>query len=307
MHSILSGFLPIWTITALGWAAARTGVLGEQAQPVLGRFAFTFAMPALLFLTLSRSDIGDLADPGVVVFAVSLLVVFATGLLLTRTVFRRRRADQAIGGMAAAYVNSANLGIPVAVHVLGNASFVVAAALFQMLFVTPLIMLLIDLDVEGGRLGQWRRMLRLPLRNPVIAASAVGTAVAAIGRPLPEVITTPVGMLGGAGVPAALFALGMSLNTRVRPTAEGRAERLLLVGLKILVQPLLAYALGRWLFRLDGHALYAVVLCAGLPTAQNTFVYASEYRLHTDLARDTVVWSTVLSMASLSLIAWLLA
>ncbi|WP_455359703.1 AEC family transporter [Streptomyces sp. SYSU K21746] len=67
------------------------------------------------------------------------------------------------------------------------------------------------------------------------------------------------------------------------------------------------YALGRWLFGLDGHALFAVVLCAGLPTAQNAFVFASEYRLDTGLARDTVLLSTLLSMASLSLITWLLA
>ncbi|MCP3818150.1 AEC family transporter [Streptomyces sp. A3M-1-3] len=73
-----------------------------------------------------------------------------------------------------------------------------------------------------------------------------------------------------------------------------------------MAQPLLAYALGRWLFELDGHALFAVVLCAGLPTAQNAFVFAAEYRLDTDLARDTVLLSTLLSMGSLSLITWLL-
>ncbi|MEW2080222.1 hypothetical protein [Streptomyces sp. NPDC005283] len=49
------------------------------------------------------------------------------------------------------------------------------------------------------------------------------------------------------------------------------------------------------------------MLCAGLPTAQNAFIFASEYRLNTDLARDTVLLSTLLSMGSLSLIAWLLA
>ncbi|MFD0428095.1 hypothetical protein ACFQ60_07640 [Streptomyces zhihengii] len=44
-----------------------------------------------------------------------------------------------------------------------------------------------------------------------------------------------------------------------------------------------------------------------LPTAQNAFVYASEYRLDTGLVRDTVLLSTVVSTASLSVITWLLA
>ncbi|MFK4226766.1 AEC family transporter [Streptomyces sp. NPDC019890] len=175
--NVLSGFLPIWAITGVGWAAGRFNVLGSQAQSVLGRFAFAFAMPALLFLTLSRARVSELAGPGVAVFAASLLIVFALGLLLGRLVFRRSQADRAIGAMAGAYVNSANLGIPIAVHVLDDASFVIAAALFQTLFITPLILVLIDLDVRRGVRDRWSRIAQLPLRNPIIAASAAGVTV----------------------------------------------------------------------------------------------------------------------------------
>lgn len=427
--NLLSGFLPIWAITAAGWAAGRFDVLGGQAQFVLARFAFVFAMPALLFLTLSRTGLSRLATPGIAVFGLSLLLMFGLGLALSHRVFRRRPADRAIGAMAGSYVNSANLGIPVAVQLLGDASFVIAIALFQTLFVTPVVIALIELDTGGGR-RRPLRLLLLPLRNPVIAASAAGTAVAALGLRLPPQATAPVEMLGGAAVPAALFALGLSLHRRREDAAPGvsggapaapsrqarsgspavagrqaetgerglgepvpagewqdrgatvgaggrrecggtlpagrrdgrgtiqagrrpdhggtvpaggrpprerpsptgkraavgesppgeradgpaalapvrarRAERYVLVLLKTVVHPLLAYALAR-AFRLDGHELYAVVLCAGLPTAQNAFVYAAEYRLDTALVRDAVLLSTVLSTASLSVITWLLA
>lgn len=322
--TVLSGFLPIWVITAVGWAAGRFGVLGEQAQYVLGRFAFTFAMPALLFVTLSRARVSDLANPGVAVFAASVLVMLGLGLLIGRRLFPHKPAERAIGAMAGSYVNSANLGIPVAVHVLGDASFAVAAALFQTLFVTPLILTLLDLDAGPGAGGR-RRLLRMPLRNPIIAASAAGVAVAALGLRLPEAVTAPAQMLGGAAVPAALFALGMSLEIRrtgraAVPLAEAapaapaaRAERHVLVTvaalvtLKTIVQPLVAYALARWVFGIEGHDLLAVVLCAGLPTAQNAFIFASQYRLDTRLASETVLMSTLLSMGTLSLITWLLA
>ncbi|MFG1809097.1 AEC family transporter [Streptomyces sp. NPDC049040] len=309
MHAVLTGFLPIWTITALGWLGGRHHLLGEGAQHVLGRFAFTFAMPSLLFLTMSTSHVADLATAGVGVFAASLVAVFLVGLALSRWVFHRRQADQAIGAMSAGYVNSANLGIPVAVHVLHDTAFVIAAALFQMLFVTPLILVLIDLDTHRGAGDLWARMLRLPFRNPVIAASAAGLVVAALGKGdrLPGELTSTLHLLGGAAVPTALFALGMSLNARTRPSPAGRTERRVLVTLKVAVQPLVAYVLARYGVGLHGHALFAVVMCAGLPTAQNAFIYASEYGLDTDLPRDTVLLSTLLSMASLSLIAYLLA
>ncbi len=118
-----SGFIPVWAVTALGRASGRSGVPGPHAQPVPGRFAFTFAMPALLFLTLSTAPVGGIAEPGVAVFAISL----------------------------------------------------------PMLFATPLIMVLIDLDVHRGVRGQWRRFAQLPPRNPVIGASVAGVAVAALG------------------------------------------------------------------------------------------------------------------------------
>ncbi|MFE9408077.1 AEC family transporter [Streptomyces sp. NPDC006704] len=306
MHSVVSGFLPIWIITAFGWAAGRFNLLGDQAGQVLGRFAFTFAMPSLLFLTMAKSRPGELAQPGVAVFAISLLAVFAAGLFASGRLFRRKKAVRAIGAMAASYVNSANLGIPVAVHVLHDTSFIVAAALFQMLFITPLILVLIEFDVRRDTGGRRLRMLQLPVRNPVVGASAAGVLVAALGLHLPDEVTSPLTILGGAGVPAALFALGMSLTARAAADPGERAERALLVTLKTAVQPLLAYALGKWVFGLGGHDLFAVVLCAGLPTAQNAFIFASEYRLDTALPRDAVLLSTLLSMASLSLIAVLL-
>ncbi|MFJ4409933.1 AEC family transporter [Streptomyces sp. NPDC088910] len=227
-------------------------------------------------------------------------------LTVSRKLFRHRQADQAIGAMCASYVNSANLGIPVAVHVLHDTSFIVAAAHFQMLFVTPLILVLIDLDTHRGVGALWRRMLRLPFRNPVIAASATALAAAATGLTLPAEVVSPVQLPGGAGVPSALFALGMSLHARSRPAPAARTERRLLAGLKTVVHPLLAYLLARYAFALSGHALFAAVLCAGLPTAQNAFIFASEYRLPTDLHRDTVLLSTLLSMVTLTLIAYAL-
>ncbi len=306
MDSVFSGFLPIWVIAAIGWLAGRFNVLGPGAQAVLGRFAFSVAMPSLLFVTMARADVSRVADRGVAAFAVVLLVVFATGLLLSRYAFRRRQADQAIGAMCAAYVNSANLGIPVALHVLHDTTFIITVALFQQLFITPLILTMIDLDVRRGSGPPWGRLLQLPFRNPIIAASAAGVVVSALGWRLPSLVDSPLRTLGGAAVPAALVALGMSLNGKVWPERGGRLERCLLVGLKVAVQPLVAYAVGRWVFELGGHGLFALVLCAGLPTAQNAFIYATEYGIDTDLPRDAVLMSTLLSMATLSAIAWLL-
>ncbi|GAA2353498.1 hypothetical protein Cme02nite_45820 [Catellatospora methionotrophica] len=164
----------------------------------------------------------------------------------------------------------------------------------------------------GGRGGvavtsRWRRLAMLPLRTPVILGSMAGVTASAAGWLPPEWLLRPLELLGGAAVPAALFALGMSLHQTDASSwrLPGR-EVTTAVLLKVVAQPVAAYLIGRWLLGLDGAALLAVTLVAGLPTAQNTFVYASEFRASTALSRDAILFSSLLSMGTLTLILWLL-
>ncbi len=307
MPSLLSAFVPIWLLTAAGWGAARSGVLGEQAETVLGRFVFHIAMPASLLAMLARTPLRDLADPSLLVFAAGTVAVSLAGLAASRFLFGRGPADQALGGMAAGYVNSANLGIPVAVQVLGNASFVVAVVLFQVLAITPVILALLDAGTRRPDRSPVRDLLLLPLRNPIVLASASGAALSALHWRLPGVLSGSCTLLGQAAVPTALITLGMSLHgRRERLSSPEAAELTLTLALKVLAQPALAYVLGRWVVQLTAPQLFAVVLCSALPTAQNVFVFAREYGRPTTLPRNAVVASTVLSLATLSLIAWLL-
>ena len=73
-----------------------------------------------------------------------------------------------------------------------------------------------------------------------------------------------------------------------------------------MTQPLLAYALAAFVFGLGPRDVLAVTLCAALPTAQNAFIFAREYGLPTALARDSVVFSTLVSLVTLSFVVLLL-
>ena len=84
------------------------------------------------------------------------------------------------------------------------------------------------------------------------------------------------------------------------------AELVVVCSLKLLVQPVLAYLVARWLFDLSGRALLAATVVAALPTAQNIFVYASRYNRSTTLARDSIFVTTALSVPVLLTITALL-
>ncbi|RKT12034.1 hypothetical protein BX285_5999 [Streptomyces sp. 1114.5] len=302
LHPLLSAFAPIWAITGVGYVVGRTRLLGPHAETVLNRFVFHVAMPAALFLMIARTPLDRFANPSMLAFAAGTAVAIGLGLLAGKLVFGRKPGELAIGAMASGYVNSANLGIPVTMQVVGDASFVAPVVLFQILLVTPAVLAVLD----GGAAGR-RALLTLPVRNPILLAAAVGAAVSAAGLHLPAELNRSCELLGGAGVPTALIALGMSLHNR--PPADGRSRRAevgLIVAVKTLLQPLVALAVAGPLLHLPEHQLLTVVLFSALPTAQNVYTYAREYGQGTVLARDAVLWSTLVSMATLSVISWTL-
>ena len=78
-----------------------------------------------------------------------------------------------IGALGSSYVNAGNLGIPLAVYVFGDATFVAPVMLYQLLVLAPIAFVILDL-VETGKRPSWRRVMIQPIRNPVILASALG-------------------------------------------------------------------------------------------------------------------------------------
>ncbi|MFF4345002.1 AEC family transporter [Kitasatospora sp. NPDC001540] len=308
MEALVAAFAPIWVLTAVGWLAGRTGLLGADAEAVLGRFVFHVAMPAALFTVVARTDLASFADTWVLAFAAGTAVASLLGLLAGRR-SKRSTAERTVAVMAAGYVNSGNLGIPVAAQVLGNASFVAPVLLLQVLLVTPVVLAVLDATTGAARpspVERLRRLALLPLRNPVILGAGLGALFSAAGWRLPGPLAHSAELLGGAAVPAALVTLGLSLHTPPGAAAQRpeRGELTVAVLVKAFGQPLAALAVGTLLLRLPGPQLRAAVLLSALPTAQNVYVYARLYGAAPVLARSAVLVSTVLSMLTLSVIAW---
>ncbi|GAB7053085.1 AEC family transporter [Catenuloplanes indicus] len=295
MGGVLSGFAAIWVIATVGYLLARGRVLGEAAPEVLGRLVFFVATPALLFVTLSRTSLDRIVTGALLVFVVATILAALIHTLVARLVWRRGAGRTTIGALGASYVNAANLGLPIAAYVLGDVSLVVPVLLFQVLLAAPFALTVLDLASGRGRPSP-RSVALLPARNPIMIASAAGIAVAASGWTPPALLLEPFELVGAAAVPGALLAFGMSVPG-ARPLHPGpeAPDRYLAVALKVIVQPALAYLIGRFLFGLDDAALFAAVVTSALPAAQNVFVFALRYRESETLARDVVMLSTLAS------------
>ncbi|MFF7009268.1 AEC family transporter [Streptomyces fimicarius] len=306
MQGVLTGFTVIATVIAVGYVLGRRGYLGQDGRAVLTRLAFNVATPALLFTMLADADLSVVLSTRLLVTATAVAATAGVFVVVAGLFLRWEAGRVTIGALCSSYVNAGNLGIPIAVYVLGDASLVAPVLLLQQILVTPLALTVLDLGRPGEPMSLVRR-LTTPLRNPMAMASLAGVTVAASGRTLPGPLLEPLALIGDMSVPAVLIAFGISLHGGERPgRGEDRGALYLSAGLKTVAQPIVAWAVGAGLFGLRGEALLDVVVIAALPAAQNLFTYASHYRVAERFARESILLSTLLSVPVLIAVAALL-
>jgi malonate transporter len=306
MSGVLIGFAIIGVVILIGYIVGRFGVLGPHAPYVMSRLVFFVLSPSLLFTVLADADVHVLFSS---LLAVSFITAVVACLLfagIALLILRRKLPEAVIGSLASGYVNANNIGIPVAVYVLGDPAYSAPVILLQLLVLAPIGLTILDITTNG-RASFWRTITK-PFSNPLIIGSALGTILAVTGFELPDAVMEPFRIIGAAAVPLVLIAFGMSLHGgRLLAPGTDRRGVILASAIKLAVMPVLAWLLARFVFGLEGEQLFAVVVLAGLPTAQNIFVYAQRYERGVTLARDTVLITTVGAVPVLVLVAALLA
>ncbi len=303
---MLVGFAIIAAVIGVGYLVGRLRLLGEHAGDGMSRLVFFVLSPALLFTVLAEADVRLLFSSLLPISALSALAALVTFVVVARLIWRRSVAETTIGAIGSSYVNANNIGIPVSAYVLGDASATAPVLLLQLIVMAPVALTVLDISTSG-RLSVGRVLLQ-PVRNPLIIGSALGLVVALTGLRIPEPVMAPFELVGAAAVPLTLIGFGMSLHgTRVLRPGPDRAGVIAASALKVAVMPVVAWAIGAFVFRLEGQALFVAVVLAALPTAQNVFNYAQRYGRGVVLARDTVLVTTLLSIGAVVVVAALLA
>jgi len=191
---VLIGFAIIVAVIAVGYLIGRLDLLGEQAQHVLSRLAFFVLSPALLFTVLSQADVSHLFSALLPISAIAAIVNIALFLVVSLVFWRRPLPDGTIGALASGYVNANNIGLPVSVYVLGDASSSAPVILLQLIVLAPIALTVLDVTTSG-RVSVGRILLQ-PVRNPLIIGSLLGVIVAVTHLKLPAPVLAPFELVG---------------------------------------------------------------------------------------------------------------
>lgn len=342
MGEVVSGLAVFAVVIAVGWALVRFGAVPAGSDTILTGVCFYAATPALLVTTIGGADLATVVSRATLAGLLAETLGIVSAWLVHRLALHRSVAESTIGALAAGYVNAANLGIPVLIVLLGDATAIAPILLLQLLVISPAAFAVLDVSTARGA-GPGPAVWTAPLRNPLLLGVVAGLVVNLTGwdagAAAGGLVANSLSALGALAVTLMMLSLGMSLAassprvtrrltvarvTRLRATGPGadgpssgggedpgaggsdggvggpegstdRGERgavlWVSVAWKLVVVPLLALGLGAAL-GLRGPALLVPITTAGLPSAQNVFMYATRYGAAKPLARDCVLLTT---------------
>jgi len=310
MDPILNTVLPVFGMIALGFGFAKARWIDAAAGRGISLFVFNAAIPALLFRTVSTIAAQEAAPWGLwFAFFGGLAITWLLAALISPLVASLSASGGAAASMAAGFGNLALLGTPLALAHFGES---VAVPLGMILSVhAPILWFAATLHRELARHSgsfQWRRTARELLlnlaTNAIVMALLAGTLWRFTGLGLHPIADRMLGMLADASVPTALFALGLSLaGYSLRSAWTGMAVVILL---KMIMMPVLVWALLRFAVTLPPLWTKLAVLFAAMPTGANAFLFAHKHEESAAAVSAAIALGTGLAAVTASILLYLM-
>jgi predicted permease len=103
---------PVFALIAAGYAAVLFRFVSETANKGISEFAFSIAIPALLFRTIVVSELPAVSAVQVWAAYYGALAVTWLAALVMSSLLRQQRADGPVFAIGSVYGNIVMLGIP---------------------------------------------------------------------------------------------------------------------------------------------------------------------------------------------------
>lgn len=230
---------------------------------------------------------------GLAISAAAAAVVLAVSILVSRLAFRR----DPIAAFAGSFSNPGFFGIPLIVGVLSDgAVFYVAAfiAFLNLLQWSYGVSLLTGEKASG--------LPKKIVTAPFMIATALGLLLFFTGVQPPQVLKTALGYLSGINTPLAMFTVGIYLAQADIKKMLVKKQLYLVSLIRLIVIPAISLALLSLLPKELFEMKLALLICAACPVGSNIAVYAQLHNKDHRYAVETIVTSTVLSVATIPLL-----
>lgn len=323
LETAVNAVVPIVLLMLFGYVLRQINFLTDEFLKVGMKLIFDFLLPASLFQTAYNIESFSAIPWNVVAYSMGMLIaLFLVGLLIMpRFTSEATRKGPLLQALVRS--NSAIIGLPLA-EALGGSAQTLAVTGVIVAFAIPLMNMLavVALSIylgDNGKKTDPVKMLKNILTNPLIVSTVLGLGCMALrvwqvnrfGREIVSLskhgsfLYLAICKAGAVASPLALIILG----GQFRFSAVGSLKKEIIVGTmsRVVVTPIIglgcAAALSAYTPFLNcGTVEYpGLIALFGTPVAVSSAIMAGQMGNDEQLATQLVVWTSVISIATMFL------
>ncbi len=286
----------LYIMVAVGFVCDKAKLFTEKAARMLVDFLLYIVVPCMLVRSFTRIE---LTKQNLLMFLLSLLLAFAThfiAIVLNIPFFRKKNDENPVYKYASIYGNVGFMALPLASEILGDEGVFYCA--------NGVIAFNIITFIHGAKLmsrDEFKLNFKKLVLNPGIISVIIGLPLFLLRVELPALIEQPMSYLAQLNTPIAMLIFGTYLANTDLKTMFTDKKIYLTALLKLIVMPLLCIGIYR-LCGITGTLLVSCAITACVPSANNTFMFASKYGRDAGLASKTVALVSFFSIITMPVI-----
>jgi hypothetical protein len=297
--------LPVFSLVFIGiWLKWREKI-DDEFTARASYIVFNLALPVLMFAAIVRTDIGQIGNPRLIIFALLMTLFSFFSLWWVSKALIKDKENLGVFVQGCFRSNLGILGLAFCLTTFGKEGLAVGALLLAV--ITPLynvlsIYALTHAATEDSKL-QWGRLLKEVASNPLNTATLLALPFAYWQITLPEVVMRSIDYLAAMTLPLALICIGGTLSFSALKLTQELSW--LAVMIKLLILPVVVSALA-YIFGFRGVELGCLVLMFASPTAAASFVMVRAIGGNHTLAANIIAITTLISLLTVSIAIYLL-
>lgn len=301
MSSTLLQMGVLFILIAVGFLSNKTKILSGEANRWITKLVINIAMPCTILNSVVNGTVEATGLTAMVFFllcAVTMLIGFLISFFIPN-LMKIPRDDVGLYRFMMSFANVGFMGYPVCEAIFGpGSSFYVA--LFNILF--SVLSFSVGISMIAGSRSKFNIWLII---NPSFVGAIITLIIFLTGFRLPTVLCEAIGTLGKVTTPAAMLIIGSTLA--MIPIRQVIADWHIypVTVMKLFVIPVVTYFILR-LFVRDPLMLGILTVLSAMPTATTATMLSMEYGGNETDASKVVFMTTLVSIGSIPLIAYLL-
>jgi predicted permease len=290
--------MPIFLILVLGIFLYQVQLINDNFIDVASKLVFNVTLPALLFISISKTKLSSDTDFSLVIYA--MLAVVATYILLEVITSKMipDKGDRGVVIQGAFRSNMGIIGLAYCVNAYGDSVFSVASIYLGGVTVLYNILSVICLNRSMDAKKSIANTLKGIAKNPLILAIVAALIFSATGLTLPSTLHKAGDYFAQMTLPLALLCAGASLSFKAMQK-DITIAMISSVGKLIFIPVIITF--GGYLLGYRGMELGVLFLMSSAPSASASYIMVRAMGGNATLAANIIVITTIASLLSTSI------